>query len=117
MTKRNPSRDRLLPGVKTSHYEPANRSGSFHDEIAQARARANRKDFIDVLLLLLVDLLFVSWERATVPFLPRDVTVTLLLALHAGFAFSVFANRIMPGLMARRLAGTWSSLERQRIRV
>lgn len=116
MTKRNPSRDHLLPGVKPSRFEPANRAGSFHDEVAQARARANRKDFIDVLLLLLVDLLFVSWERATVPFLTRDVTVSLLLLMHVGFAASVFSNRILPGLMAKRLSTTWSTPERRRVR-
>lgn len=116
MTKRILSRNRLLPGVKRSRPAPANRAGQFHNEVSQARARANRKDFIDVLLLLLVDLLFVSWERATVPFLSRDVTVSLLLMLHFGFAASVFAHRILPGLRARFLASTWSTPERRRLR-
>lgn len=117
MTNSRPSREQLLPGVKRSGVIPPNHAVAFHDEVARARARANRKDLVDVLLLLLVDLLFVSWEQATVPFLTRDVTVSLLLLLHGGYAISVFRNRLLPSMFARRVSATWSTTERQRVRV
>lgn len=116
MTKSDPTRAQLLPGVRGQELQNFNATRNFASEIARARVQANRRDLVDVLLLLLVDLLFVSWEQATVPFLSRDVTVSLLLLLHVGIALSVFRTRILPSFTARRIASTWSSVERQRIR-
>ena len=117
MTKKTPSREQLLPGVTRAQQSNLKRAESFRETIIRARGQANRRDLIDVLLLLLVDLLFVSWEQATVPFLTRDTTVSLLLLLHAFVAASVFTSRILPSLTARRVAWTWRSPERQRVRL
>lgn len=117
MTKNTSNREQLLPGVHRAEQSTNGRATDFRETISRARGDANRRDLVDVLLLLLVDLLFVSWEQATVPFVSRDVTVSLLLLLHAFVAASVFSTRIMPSLTARRLAHTWRTMERQRVRL
>lgn len=117
MTKKISNHEQLLPGVHRAQQSNPGRANDFRETITRARGDANRRDLIDVLLLLLVDLLFVTWEQATVPFASRDVTVSLLLLLHAFVAASVFASRILPSLTAKRTAWTWHSAERQRIRL
>ncbi len=103
----------LIPGV-----EPRRRSSvdgdSIARELARARHRAAVEDLLDCAVLIVIDLLFLLWPEAKIPFLDRDATLTLLLFANVLTVAGYVWTRALPGWKARRIAMTWSAAERAR---
>ena len=108
-----PVRCTLLPGVSDAGAPPPVIIDS-RAVVARARRRAIVRDFIDLLLLVGVDGLFLRWPLAHVPFLDRHDSLLVLLGLNAMLAGYVWLARALPRWTARRVATTWSLPERAR---
>ena len=111
MEKRAPRT--LLPGVEEAGAPPP---VVFASKSVVQRARRNKSvhDVLDVVLLMVVDAFFLAWPRARVPFLDRHQSLLLLLAVNLALAAYLWLSRAVPRWRARRLASTWSPLERSR---
>jgi hypothetical protein len=109
-----PARHSLLPGVADDAVPPrvVFRSRTI---IARARRRAALRDVVDLLLLASVDGLFLRWPQAHVPALDRDNSLLLLAAMNLAMLATVWLARSLPRWSARRVAATWSSVERSRL--
>lgn len=108
-----PARRSLLPGVSDSEPKPdvVFRSGNV---VVSARRRAAIRDAFDLLLLAGVDGLFLRWPHAHIPMLDRDQTALILAAVNALVITYMWSARMLPRWRARRLASTWSTVERDR---
>lgn len=113
----SPSRHRdRLPGVggpddtlPRTIYNPA-------ADIEQARRRAAIRDLIDIGVLIAVDVFFLSWPAARIPFLTRDHSLWVLVLLHVLVVASWLRTRWYARWRARRVASTWSEAERRQFR-
>ena len=110
-----PDRHSLLPGVRDAGTPPAVVIDS-RAVIARARRRASVRDFLDLVLLLCVDGLFLGWPRAHVPMLGREDSLLALLALNGAMIAFLWLARAIPRWRARRVAATWCAAERTRVR-
>jgi hypothetical protein len=104
----------LLPGVAEVRTPP---SVVFQSRtvIVRARRRAAFRDVVDLLLLASVDALFVQWPRAHVPVLDRAESLLLLAAVNLAMVAMIWFARALPRWTARRVAATWSPVERTRL--
>ena len=102
-----------LPGVsgpeETGPHPVYNPSKDIH----AARKRAAVRDLIDLAALIAVDIFFLSWPSARIPFLSRDGSLWVLLLLHLLVVASWVRTRLYLPWRARRIAGTWSEKERR----
>ncbi|HEY0590477.1 MAG TPA: hypothetical protein VGF40_01810 [Thermoanaerobaculia bacterium] len=103
----------LLPGVEPPR-RPSVDGDTVARELARARQRAAVEDLLDCAVLIVVDLLFLLWPNAQVPFLDRDATLTLLLLANVVTVAGYVWTRALPVWKARRIAMTWSAAERAR---
>jgi hypothetical protein len=104
----------LLPGVTGPDQVPPSRGVNARASIAAARRRCLLRDAADLAILLLIDALFFLWPAAKLPFVSRDGTLLVLLALHLLLAAVWFGTRWYPAWKAERIAASWSEEERRR---
>ncbi len=105
----------LLPGVDEAGAPPPVVFAS-KNIVREARRRKVIHDVRDAILLGLVDAFFLSWPRARVPFLDRKESLLLLLGVNLALVIYIWLSRSIPRWRARRLASTWSPVERSRFR-
>ncbi len=103
----------MIPGVEPPRRAPVS-GGVVARELALARQRAAIEDLLDCAVLIVVDLLFILWPEAKVPFLDRDATLVLLLFANVLTVAGYVWSRMLPLWRARRIAMTWSAAERAR---
>ncbi|HEX9501816.1 MAG TPA: hypothetical protein VGA10_09200 [Thermoanaerobaculia bacterium] len=106
-------RDLLLPGVSPDGTDP-NIVFQSRPIIKSARRRATMRDFFDLLLLAGVDALFIRWSHAHIPLLDRAETMLVVAIANLALIVYVWSVRMLPRWRARRLAATWSAVERNR---
>lgn len=111
-----PGATKRLPGTARS-LERDRSAVDTASEIRRARLRQDVSDLSDLALLIGVNLLFLFWESAQIPFLGRDLSMMLLLGLNAFYVGSWIVARVVPLLRARRIATSWSESERARLRL
>jgi hypothetical protein len=104
----------LIPGVYGPEACSPERRTDARAPVEAARRKVNRRDALDLSLLLSVDLLFASWESARVPFLDRGDTIVILIAVHLMVFGSIIAARLLPAWKARRVSSTWKPAEQLR---
>lgn len=104
----------LLPGVKQQSVPPTPVARNLASVVHQARYKRLVRDVVDVLLLLLVDVLFLSWPDSHIPFLSRQVSGNLLVLAHLALMTHWLITRALPRYRARQIAATWSPRERMR---
>ncbi|MGA7614924.1 MAG: hypothetical protein WBX15_07060 [Thermoanaerobaculia bacterium] len=107
---------RLLPGAGGPASVPRRAAlRGTEVEIHTARRRAAISDVVDAALLGALDLLFISWPAAHVPWMSRDHSVAILIFVHMViFAHCLFA-RWYPRWNAMRIATTWSHQEQRHL--
>jgi hypothetical protein len=103
----------LIPGVEGPRV-PRVDARQLAAEHARARRRAAVEDLLDCAVLIVVNLVFLLWSEAKVPFLDRDATLILLLLANLLTVAGYARARILPLWKARRIAATWSAAERAR---
>lgn len=103
----------LLPGVADDGCPPAVVIDS-RRIVVRARRRAAACDAAQIALLAGLDLLFVRWPYAHVPFVQRDASVMVVAALNAAVVTYAVIVRMFPRWSARRIATTWCLAERAR---
>jgi hypothetical protein len=103
-----------IPGVSGPETCSPQRRTDARGPVEAARRKANRRDALDLSLLLAVDFLFASWESARVPLLDRSDTIFILLAVHLMVFGSIIAARLLPAWRARRVSSTWKPAEQVR---
>lgn len=103
----------LLPGVSVDGTDPDIVFQS-RPVIASARRRAAFRDILDLFLLGGVDALFIRWSHAHIPMLDRAETMLVLAIANLALIVYVWSMRTLPRWRARRLAATWSAVERHR---
>lgn len=103
----------LIPGVEgpRARHVDARQLAAEH---ARARRRVAVEDLLDCAMLIVVNLVFLLWSEAKVPFLDRDTTLILLLGVNLLTVAGYIRARIVPLWKARRIAATWSPAERAR---
>jgi hypothetical protein len=106
----------LLPGVRGREVVPPKPVFNANQQIEAARKRAAIRDGIDIAVLLIVDIFYLSWPAARIPFLSRDTTMWVLVALHALVVLSWFRSRLYAKWRASRISSTWSDGERQQFK-
>ena len=106
-------RKELLPGVTTAECPPPIVCDS-RASIRNARLRATLRDVAQVLLLIAVDYLFIKWPSTHLPGVNRIHSVMIVSAVNGMSLVWLWLARIVPRLMARRIAATWSPVERRR---
>jgi hypothetical protein len=109
-------RDSLLPGTSPEVLPPSVVFTSA-PVIRRARRMALARDILDILLLLAVDYFFVSWPYARLPLMNRYDSLELLVVVNAIFAGYLWIARAFPRWRARRVAGSWSPREQERLMV
>lgn len=109
-----PARE-LLPGV-TDDACPPRVVCDAHTAIRRARRRAMFRDATQISLLLAVDYLFMHWPESRMPFLERHTSLTFLRAVNVLAVGDLWLSRALPKWWAKRIAGTWSRVERERFR-
>ncbi|MFN2442772.1 MAG: hypothetical protein ABR517_08820 [Thermoanaerobaculia bacterium] len=104
----------LLPGVEGP---PLNgfRAEEIRQELRTARNRAAVEDLLDCAVLIVVNLTFLLWPNAQIPFLGRDATLFVLLAVNAFTVVSYVRHRLYPRWKASRISRSWSEGEKKRI--
>ncbi|HSN68005.1 MAG TPA: hypothetical protein VLV48_02090 [Thermoanaerobaculia bacterium] len=103
----------LIPGVKGPRRSAVN-ARQLEAERQRARRRESVEELLDCAVLIVVNLVFLLWSEAKVPFLDRDTTMVLLLLANLFAIVSYFRSRVFPRWKARRIAATWSAAERER---
>jgi hypothetical protein len=104
----------LLPGVSPEVPRPNVVFGSSR-VIRRARFRAAVRDALDLMFLVGVDWLFLRWPYAHVPFLTRDDSLLLLVAVNVLLIAYLWIARAFPRWRARRVAATWCAIEQTRL--
>jgi hypothetical protein len=82
--------------------------------ILRARRMAIARDVAQVALLASVDWLFQNWPSTHIPLLHRGDSLVLLGIVNAATIAQLWAARAVPRWRARRIATTWSPIERRR---
>ena len=104
----------LLPGVDGPGLRGV-RAEEIRKDLKSARTRAAVEDLLDCGVLIVVNLTFLLWPNAQIPFLGRDVTLLVLLAVNAFTVVNYVRTRLYPGWKAARIARSWSADEKKRI--
>lgn len=104
----------LTPGVEGPETTPPSMVFNSQHMIHRARTRADLSDFLDLTILLAVNVMFKIWEGAHIPFLSRDASMAILLSANALYVLDWLVTRYFPQWRARRIAATWSPEERRR---
>jgi hypothetical protein len=104
----------LLPGVGGPHSTPPRQVHNPANHIRKARHRAAIRDLVDIMVLIAVDIFFLSWPAARIPYLTRDGSLVVLLFLHVVVVVSWLRTRWYSRWRAERIAGTWDDSERRR---
>lgn len=112
--KTSPHPAELLPGVGGPESAPPRRVFNPAENIREARRRAAVRELIDIAVLVVVDVIFLSWSAARIPYLTRDGSLWVLLGLHLLVVASWFRTRLYSRWRAGRIAGTWDDSERRR---
>lgn len=107
--------EELLPGVE-GPAPPRASAGDFGRDVSLARRHAAFEEILDLAVLIVVNLVFLLWERSQLPFLGRDLTLVILVCANAFAVAGYLRTRIAPRFRARRMAATWSADERARFR-
>lgn len=102
-----------LPGVSGPDETGPHRVYNPAADIEAARRRAAVRNLIDIAVLILVDVLFLAWPSARIPFMTRDASLWVLLALHLVVVASWLRTRFYLAWRARKISGTWSETERR----
>lgn len=105
----------LIPGVEPPRRAPVD-GGTIARELQRVRHRAAVEDLLDCAVLIVIDLIFLLWPGARIPFLDRDATLALLLLANLVTIAGYVWTRAVPRWRARRIAMTWSAVERTRFR-
>ncbi len=103
----------LIPGVQGPRAVGVE-ARQLAAERSRARHRASVEDLLDCAVLIVVNLVFLLWSEAKVPFLNRDVTLALLLLANLFTVAGYVRTRVLPVWKARRISLTWSVAERER---
>jgi hypothetical protein len=103
----------LLPGVTVDAYPPRVVCDA-RSAIRNARRRALVRDTVLIVLIAAVDYLFIYWPESRMPFLDRAGSLTLLRWVNAIVVADLWLMRALPKWWARRIAGTWCRVERER---
>ena len=103
-----------LPGVEGKRPISPNRAAGAAVVIRKARRDALRRDAIDAFILAAVDLFFLRWPDAHIPFFDRGQTMIVLALLHAAIVTAWVVSRRFPAWRARHIARTWCQRERAR---
>lgn len=103
----------LIPGVEGPRHAAVN-ARQLEMERQRARRRESIEELLDCAVLIVVNLVFLLWSEAKVPFLDRDTTLVLLLLANLFTIGSYVRTRVLPRWQARRIAATWSAAERER---
>ena len=103
----------LIPGVDGPPHAAVN-ARQLEMDRQRARRRESIEDLLDCAVLIVVNLVFLLWSEAKVPFLDRDTTMVLLMLANLFTIGSYVRTRILPRWKARRIAATWSAAERER---
>jgi hypothetical protein len=106
----------LIPGVRGREAVPPKPVFNANVQIEAARKRAAIRDAIDIAVLVAVDIFYLSWPAARIPFLSRDTTMWVLVALHALVVLSWFRSRLYTKWRASRISSTWSDGERRQFK-
>jgi hypothetical protein len=106
--------DDYLPGVGGRDLVAPTSICDVRSAIRKARRRAMLSDALDLTLLLAVDIVFVRWGAATLPFLSRFASLGILVAANAALIGSCVLARKFPEWRARRISATWSPKEQSR---
>ena len=109
-----PARE-LLPGVTTDSCPPRVVFDA-HAAIRRARRRAIIRDAAQISLLLAVDYLFIYWPDSRMPFMEREASMAFLRAVNFVAVADLWLTRALPKWWAKRIAGTWSRVEREKFR-
>ncbi|HVT43635.1 MAG TPA: hypothetical protein VMT00_04525 [Thermoanaerobaculia bacterium] len=116
MTRPNPSEIYLLPGALDATAVSPEPCIDARAIIRSARRRAFLQDLVDVSLLTAIDIAFITWKSARLPFFTREDTLAILLLLHVVIFGYILLVRKMPALRARFIASSWRPEERQHLR-
>lgn len=116
MSHRDPGSVVRTPGTAGPRSTPPSARYDAAGEIRRARTRADLSDFLDLSILLAVNLMFKIWATAHIPFLSRDASMAILLTANALYVVDWLVTRFVPQWRARRIASTWSQEERARAR-
>ncbi len=111
------STDDLLPGVTDLRSRPSRASVNSVREVRQARRQVITRESIDALLILAVDIFFIQWQQARLPFVSRETSTLLLLAVNVMLASYWVALHYAPTWKAKRIAATWSRDEQKRFQI
>ncbi|HEU5162526.1 MAG TPA: hypothetical protein VFV54_05235 [Thermoanaerobaculia bacterium] len=103
----------LIPGVEGPRHSAVN-ARQLEIERQRARRRESVEELLDCAVLIVVNLVFLLWSEAKVPFLDRDTTMIVLLLANLFTIGSYVRSRVLPRWKARRIAATWSAAERER---
>lgn len=103
----------LLPGVTPDPCPPAVVTDS-RRTVLLARRRAALRDAANVVLLVLVDYVSLTWPAAHIPLLSRQDSIVLVALLNAAVITYVIMSRLTAKWTARRIASTWCLRERAR---
>ncbi len=103
----------LIPGVQGRDVVPPRPVFNANQQIEAARKRAAIRDGIDIAVLVAVDIFYLAWPAARIPFLSRDTTMWVLVTLHALVVLSWFRSRLYAKWRASRISSTWSDRERE----
>lgn len=108
------SQSEILPGVAPRQPIPANRDAAAATIVRKARRQALLRDSVDASILAVVDLFFIRWPQAHIPFFDRGETMIVLALIHALIITGWVVSRRFPAWRARRIARTWAPRERAR---
>lgn len=109
-----PARE-LLPGVTTDSCPPRVVVDA-HAPVRRARRRALLRDATQISLLLAIDYLFIHWPESRMPFMEREASLVFLRVVNFVAVADLWLTRALPKWWARRIAGTWSRVERDRFK-
>ena len=104
----------LLPGARGADA-PAIRCASRHI-VERARQLAVLRDIGQGLLLVGIDVLSLHFQGMHVPFTTRTQSLELLAIFNLAAAAHLFLSRAWPRWRARRIAASWSAVERRKAR-
>ncbi len=117
MSGREPANVELVPGAGGPETAPPSVRINAGNVIRSARLRADLSDLFDLSILLAINLMFMAWDTAHIPFVSRDASMAILLSANALYVVDWLVTRYVPQWRARRVASTWSQDERSRARL
>ncbi len=111
----SPRSIRFLPGARGPEPRVLAHQG-VAAEVDRARRRADASELLDLMILIVINLFFMQWQGARLPFLSRDASLLILLATNAAYVLSWVRSRLVPLWQTRRIATSWSEDEQKRLR-